>query len=217
MKSWCRAAKLSSAYRGTKETYCSQAFQPDSEPCQAGMPDLLPCRGNIIVTLVRSQAKSWVAQPGSDRIRSAISPQAVLSPAGSPAAADSSRASSFRGRSSARRMSIVPCAYGPRGMSRPLSRREARPVTDSSRSQSDSMSGFRGGHPNRRVRRSRRADRHPAGSGRVIRSGRGSRESRSIDSQPLRRRIKCSDTRDDLNGPLAGWLPGTLRAAPAAW
>src|SRR5271157_6389425 len=23
-----------------------QPFQPDSEPCQAGKPDLLPCRGN---------------------------------------------------------------------------------------------------------------------------------------------------------------------------
>ena len=93
-------------------------------------------------------------------------------------------------------------------MSRPLSCREAIPRTDSSRSQSDSMQGFRVGHPNRRVRRSRRADPHPAGSGRVIRSGRGSGQSRSIDSQPLRRRIKCSDTRADLNGRLAAWLPG---------
>ena len=28
-------------YPGTKETHVGQAFQPDSEPCQAGKPDLL--------------------------------------------------------------------------------------------------------------------------------------------------------------------------------
>src|SRR5271157_4812852 len=34
-------------YPGTKETHVGQAFPPDSESCQAGKPDLLPCRDNI--------------------------------------------------------------------------------------------------------------------------------------------------------------------------
>src|SRR5208282_449392 len=29
-----------------KSNYVGQAFQPDSEPCQAGKPDLLPCPTN---------------------------------------------------------------------------------------------------------------------------------------------------------------------------
>jgi hypothetical protein len=37
---------MSPYYPGTKETHVGQAFQPDSELCQAGKPDLLPCRGN---------------------------------------------------------------------------------------------------------------------------------------------------------------------------
>ena len=38
-------------YPGTKETHIGQAFQPDTEPCQAEKPDLLPCRGNISPSL----------------------------------------------------------------------------------------------------------------------------------------------------------------------
>jgi hypothetical protein len=159
-----------------------------------------------MVTLVGSEAKSRVDQPGSDRIKRAIFPQAVLPSreAMGAAALDTSRASSLRGGSSARRISIVPREHGPRGRSRPLSRMDARPETDSNRSQSDSLPVFSAGHPKRRVKRSLRAEPQPAGRGRVIRCGLGFGESRSIDSQPLRRRIRCSDMHAVLNGPLAG-------------
>jgi hypothetical protein len=114
-----------------------------------------------------------------------------------------SSTSSFRSGSSSRGISIGPSTLGPNVMSRSLSRSESRPGTQSSRSQSDSMRGSRGGRPNLRVKRSRRAEPHPRDKGRVIRSGRGSAASRSIDSQPLRRRIKCSGTRDHPRQGLA--------------
>jgi len=151
-----------------------------------------------MITPGRSRAKSRVDQAGPDRIKSAISPHGAMAHGSTPGtvAPEISRTSSFRSASSARGISIGPSTPGPNVMSRSLSRSESRPGTQSSRSQSDSMRGSRGGRPNLRVKRSRRGEPHLQDKGRMIRSGRGSVASRSIDSQPLRRRIKCSGTRD---------------------
>jgi len=48
---WSQSTNSTSALAGIitrarKKRMVGQAFQPDSEPCQAGKPDLLPCRGN---------------------------------------------------------------------------------------------------------------------------------------------------------------------------
>src|SRR5271157_6643307 len=40
-----------------KKRIVGQAFQPDSEPCQAGKPDLVPCRGNI--NGLKSVGRDW--------------------------------------------------------------------------------------------------------------------------------------------------------------
>ena len=153
-----------------------------------------------MVTPVRSHAKTWSDAEACGRMIKAISPQTVVLPGGS-ATADSSSAISLRGRGSVRAISIVPSDSGSSGMSRPLNCKEPRPGTDSILSQRDSVRGSSAGHPNLRVRRSLRADPHPACSGSVSRSGGRSGESRSTDSQPLRRRILCSDTSDDPDEP----------------